>query len=214
MASLEQQALDAWHAFKYTTHAPGSQEAWRLHDELVAANARRDAARSSSQPQAAAPSGPLPPPPPPPKPPDPWIRTSTYVAPKGVKQADPDVVLFNEEAVSPERLIELQYEDISGTELINISRSDIVDGIDVAYSPVKNFSGLRRKYNPNNIIALPANSSSYFSKFAINLILRGIYEPYFDAAGNLVIEIDNVLENEIVEVEVDTGGTINLVEFQ
>jgi hypothetical protein len=153
------------------------------------------------------------PPPPQPTPPNPWITTSNYVAPQGIKQADPDVILFNEDAVSPERLIELQYEDVSGIELINISRSDIVDGVDVAYSPVKNLSSLRRKYNPNNIIALPANSSSYFSKFGINLVLRGIYEPDFDDQGNLVIEIANVFEDEIIEAEIDTNGTINLVEF-
>jgi hypothetical protein len=159
------------------------------------------------------------PPPPPPKPPDPWIRTSSFV--QGVKQADPDIVLFDEEPLSPELLLELQYEDLAGTELINISRSDIIDGQNVLYSPIKNLASLRRKYNPNNIIALPAVSSSLFSKYAIDLVLRigedpatGLpYEPYFDENGNLVIEIEDVREDEIVEIEVDSNGTINLVDF-
>jgi hypothetical protein len=152
------------------------------------------------------------PPPPPPTPPDPWIRTPNYVAPSGIKQADPDIVLFNDSAVSPELLLQLQYEDVAGMELINISRSDIIDGQSVVYSPVARLSQLRRKYNPNNIISLPATSADPFSRFGIDLILRGISEPYFDQNGNLVIEIDDILEDEIIETEVDTSGTINLVD--
>jgi hypothetical protein len=153
------------------------------------------------------------PPPPPPTPPDPWIRTSDYVAPQGVKQADPDIVLFDDEAISPELLLQLQYEDVAGIELINISRSDIIDGQNVSYSPIAQLSSLRRRYNPNNIIALPSTSSDAFSRFGIDLILRGIKEPYFNENGDLVIEIDEVLEDEIIEAEIDTSGTINRVDF-
>jgi len=154
-----------------------------------------------------------PPPPPPPTPPDPWIRTSDYVAPQGVKQAEPDVILFDDEAISPELLLQLQYEDVAGIELINISRSDIIDGQNVSYSPIAQLSSLRRRYNPNNVIALPSTSSDIFSRFGIDLILRGIKEPYFNENGDLVIEIDEVLEDEIIEAEIDTSGTINRVDF-
>jgi hypothetical protein len=154
-----------------------------------------------------------PPPPPPPTPPDPWIRTSTYVAPQGIKQADPDIILFDDEAISPELLLQLQYEDVAGIELINISRSDIIDGQNVSYSPITQLSSLRRKFNPNNIIALPATSSDIFSRFGIDLILRGISEPYFNEDGDLVIEIEQILEDEIIEAEIDTSGTINIVDY-
>jgi hypothetical protein len=152
-------------------------------------------------------------PPPPPKPPDPWMRQNTFVAPSGVKQADPDIVIFNDDAISPELLIELGYEDISGIELINISRSDIIDGQNVSYSAVKQLSALRRRYNPNNIIALPELSSSFFSRFQIDIILRGIQEPYFNENGDLVIEIDDIKDDEVVDVEIDANGTINEVDF-
>lgn len=156
---------------------------------------------------------PPPPPPPPPIPPNPWMTTQTYTGPPGVKQADPDIVLFNEEAIAPELLVELLYEDISGIELINISRSDIINGQNVVYSPVKQLSALRRRYNPNNLIALPELSSSFFSRFPIELLDRGISVPYFDEQGNLVIEIEDIREDEIVEVEIDTSGTINETGF-
>lgn len=162
------------------------------------------------------------PPPPPPTPPNPWITTSNYSPPQGIKQADPDIVITADpEPISPELLLQLEYEDISGMELINISRSDIIDGQNVVYSPIKNLSSLRRKYNPNNIISSAATATSTFSKYAIDLILRIgedpqtslPYEPYFNENGDLVIEIQDVREDEIVEVEIDSNGTINIVDF-
>jgi hypothetical protein len=167
---------------------------------------------SSFSPSYVAPSYTPPAAPPPPKPPA-WITTSDFQEPKGVKQADPDIVIFNTEAISPEFLVELNYEDISGMELINISRSDLINGANVAYSPIKNLSALRRRYNPNNIISMPELSSSFFARFGIDLVLRGIKKPFFDEEGNLVIEIEDVRDDELIEVEVSQSGTINEVEF-
>lgn len=213
MADLVQEALKAWDDFRnITAKSPGSAEAWAAHNRLVQANAARDAAMRSSatgqsSPTTASPS------PPPAKPANPWITASNYVAPEGVKQADPDIVLIDTETISPELLIQLEYENVSGTELINISRSDIIDGQQVVYSPIKNLSSLRRKYNPNNIIALASTSASIFSKYLIDILARGAREPYFDDNGDLVIEVDDVFDDELIEAEVDTSGTIDRVEF-
>ena len=153
------------------------------------------------------------PPPPEAKPVNPWITTTSYAETTGVKQADPDIVIFDTETISPELLIQLEYENISGTELINISRSDIIDGQQVVYSPIKNLSSLRRKYNPNNIISLTSTTESIFSKYLIDLVGRGPREPYFDDNGDLVIEIESVFDDEDIETEIDVNGTINTVEF-
>jgi hypothetical protein len=150
--------------------------------------------------------------PPPPKPPV-WLTQETYTPKPGIKQADPDTILFNDDALAPEFLLQLGYEDISGMELINISRSDIIDGQNVIYSPVKNLSSLRVRYNPNNIISLPELSASFFSRFQIDFLLRGISKPYFDGEGNLVIEIESLSEDEVVDIEIDTSGTINIIDF-
>lgn len=193
----------------------GLPESQQAREIIRAHEAEIVRVQNSAPPPSPQPSsgGTYTPPPPPPKPVDPWTRSSNYVAPTGIKQADPDIVLFDSEGISPEFLLELQYEDIAGMELINISRSDIIDGQDVIYSPIKNLSSIRRRYNPNNIIALPELSSSFFSRFAIDLIQRGMNDPYFDDQGNLVIEIENVRDDEIIEVEIDTNGTIEEVEF-
>jgi hypothetical protein len=151
--------------------------------------------------------------PPPSKPPSFGVMSATLPTTSAVKQAEPDIVLTGDRPIAPEFLIELLYEDIAGVELINISRSDIIDGQRVSYSPIQQLSSLRKRYNPNNIIALPELSASFFSRFQIELLYRGTRIPYFDDQGNLVIEIQDVKENEIVEIEIDSNGTINEVDF-
>lgn len=153
------------------------------------------------------------PPPPSPTPPNPWIRTSTYTAPTGVKQADPDIIINPGTSTSADYIVERFFEELGGTELINISRYDLIDGIDVSYQPIANLSRLRQRFNPNNIIALDVLAQDEFSKSTINLISRGIYEPYIDSNGNLVVEIDIMKPEENIDVQIAESGEINRIEL-
>jgi hypothetical protein len=130
---------------------------------------------------------------------------------KSVKVAPSDIIQFDDESVEIALIQELLYEDIGATELVNISRTDLIDGQEVIYSPIANLSVIRREYNPNNLIASSA-LSDYFTRFGINLISRGIYEPYFDDNGDLVIEVDTVQAGEEIQVQILSNGTINVVE--
>lgn len=176
--------------------------------------AERDAAVARYHAANAAPpsppAGPPPPPPPPPAPPLPKFVRMT--APdKNIKPAPSDIIQFDDNAVDIALIQDLLYEDIGAVELANISRTDLIDGQDVLYSPIKNLSSVRREFNPNNIIAT-SYSSDYFSRFGIDLSARGINEPYFDEDGNLIIEIDTVGEGEEIQVQVLSSGTIDLIE--
>jgi hypothetical protein len=148
-----------------------------------------------------------------PVPPNPWMTNVTYTAPVGIKQADPDIIVFDDEVTTGTFLVDRFFEEIGGIELINISRSDIINGDLVTYTPIKNLSALRRQYNPNNIIAIASTAQSAFSRFKIDLLLRGINEPYIDDDGNLVIEVDTVNPDEFIEAEIATSGTINRIEL-
>lgn len=151
-----------------------------------------------------------PPPPPPPVPPLPTFTRMT--APdKNIKSASSDIIQFDDNAVDIALIQDLLYEDIGAVELANISRTDLIDGQDVLYSPIRNLSTIRREFNPNNIIAT-SYSTDYFSRFGIDLISRGVYEPYFDESGNLVIEIENVRDEEEIQVQILSNGTINTIE--
>lgn len=151
----------------------------------------------------------------PPPPPAPFLPSFTSLGSTNfaIKQAPIDTIIFDDNAVTPEMLSDLLYDDIAGLELANISRTDLIDGQQVIYSPIANLSDIYRLFNPNNIIASPGTLLNYLSSFAINLILRGMNVPEFDEDGNLIIEIDNVLAQEEIQAQISSSGTIEVVEI-
>ena len=152
-----------------------------------------------------------PPPPPPPTPLNTWDTTTTYVAPTGIKQASPDIVVFDEE-IDPDFLVQAFFQEFGGTELINISRSDLINGDSVSYSPIVNLSSIRQNFNPNNIIAIGAFQEAP-TRYGIDLFGRGVIKPYFNEDGDLVVEIEDVRPDESIEVEIASDGTISRIEL-
>lgn len=154
---------------------------------------------------------PIPPPTVNPIPPSLWDTKTTYTSPTGIKQASPDIVIFDEE-IDPDFLINSFFEEFGGTELINISRHDLINGNQVSYSPIVNLGSLRQSFNPNNIIAIGA-FQEIPTKYGIDLFSRGVVDPYFNDDGNLVIEIEQVRPGESLEIEIITDGTIKRIEL-
>ncbi len=151
-----------------------------------------------------------------------------------VKIATPDLIIFEEEAMSIEIMTDLIFEDIGGYELATISRHDLVNGQKVIYAPIKNLTDLYLQYNPNNVLRLQS-SDSYFKSLSLSIfdhlpvcgtgydLIEKVGEPdktkwtkvpncksvYIDPiTGDLVINLINVKENEQVEVQVLTSGDI------
>jgi len=85
-----------------------------------------------------------------------------------VKIATPDLIIFDEEAMSFETMTDLIFEDIGGYELATISRHDLVTGQKVVYSPIKNLTDLYLQYNPNNVLRLQS-SDSYFKSLSLSI---------------------------------------------
>lgn len=150
------------------------------------------------------------PPPPPPAPIYPKFVAMKTVE-KNVKVAPSDIIQWDESNTSVALMQDLLFEDIGAVELANISRTDLIDGQQTIYSPIKNLSTVRREFNPNNII-LTTSNNDYFTRFGIDLTTKTIYEPYFDENGDLVIEIDGLVSGEEIEVEILSNGTIDTVE--
>ena len=134
-----------------------------------------------------------------------------YTAPAGIKQAGPDIIIFDEE-IDPDFLTQMFFQEFGGTELINISRHDLINGENVSYNPIINLSELRQSFNPNNIIAIGA-FQEVPTKYGIDLFTRGVIGAYFDENANLVIEIDSIRQDESIEVEIASDGTINRIEL-
>ena len=137
--------------------------------------------------------------------------------PPPVKTAPIDTILFNEEAIPIQIMSDLIFENIGGQELINVARNDTVNGQQIIYQPIKNLTAIQQQYNPNNILAIQSTSDKYFQNFAIKFESKvpttgtgpGLSHVYIDPTnGSLVIEAVNIQDDEQIEVEITTGGTI------
>jgi hypothetical protein len=139
--------------------------------------------------------------------------------PQMVRVPERDVVSLAQETVSAETITNLLFENIGANELTKFVRHDTVEGINQYYDIISNLSDIKRKFDPSNLISLQKTTSSLFDIFPIKLqdkIPSDAYLSqnnltdfvYIDTNGDLVIEVDNLKDSEIVEIEIDTSGTI------
>ncbi len=142
---------------------------------------------------------------------------STETKTPDVKAATPDIILFDDETTPIEIMTDLIFENIGGQELINIVRSDIINGQNVIYQPIKNLTNLYFQYNPQNILALQDTDFNYFKKFPINFASKvpvcgtgpDCSIVYLDPeTGNLIINVVNIARDEQVEVSIISEGTV------
>lgn len=129
---------------------------------------------------------------------------------ESVKIATPDIIISTDQTIGAEIMTDLIFQNIGGQEIINIARSDIINGQNVIYQPIKNITSLFFQYNPQNILALQRVDKDYFKNFPIKLSDRLPEWPYIKVNdnGDLVIELINMLPSESVEVQVVTEGRV------
>jgi hypothetical protein len=138
-----------------------------------------------------------------------------------IKTATPDIVLFDDDSVPTEQMADLIFENIGGQELINITRNDTINGQNISYQPIKNIRSIQQSYNSNNILGLQKTSDKYFSGFSIRFDQKTPNEGnglngtnvYVDNSGNLVIEAVGLNNDEQLEVQLSTSGTIYTIQF-
>lgn len=140
-----------------------------------------------------------------------WITDPVFKAPTGIKQATPDIIVFDEETVDIGYIADAYFEEYGGSELIRISRHDLINGDDVSYNPIINLSNLRERFNSNNIINIEGYQKNE-TDYGIDLSQRGAREPYFDEEGNLVFEVDSIKQDESIEIQIATNGTISRIQ--
>lgn len=152
----------------------------------------------------------------PPAPEPEMFSARMFAAPPPVKTATLDIILFDEENIPTDGMFDQIFENIGGQELINITRSDIVNGQKISYQPIKNLSAIQQRYNPNNILSLQQTADKFFAGFSIKLEDK-IPETgngtngenvYLNASGDLIIEFININPDEQVETQISVSGTI------
>jgi hypothetical protein len=115
------------------------------------------------------------------------------------------------------------FDELCGQEIINISRTDSISGIDVSYDPILDIPNILDQYNPKTLIALQGNDSLYFNQFTLSLpqylpnygngangATVYVNTTYGDTnAGSLVINLVNVINQENVEIEFFIPNTVS-----
>jgi len=114
------------------------------------------------------------------------------------------------------------FNDIGGTELINIVRNDSVAGISVNYTIISDLTSQANTFDPTFLLINKSRYQSKFDRFGIDLSTRIPEENYYsqntlipgDNVGtnvyfsgtDLIIELDNMSDDEVVVLEVETTG--------
>ena len=128
-----------------------------------------------------------------------------------IRQADPDVVQYDNTTVPADIMTDLIYTAVGGIEFSNVARHDTVDGKDVSYSLVKKLSLLDEIYDPNKVLTLNRTIIEGQPRYSIELANKIIDEELMftmDENGNLVITLQNLSEEEYVEVEIASSGEV------
>jgi hypothetical protein len=167
------------------------------------------------------------PPPPPPNPPSvPQYNPAAdvQVQPGLVRIPERDVVSLAGQSVDSETIVNLLFENIGAVELTKFVRHDTVDGINPYYDIISNLSEVKRRFDPSRLISIQKPDSSNFDIYSIKLQDKipddeylsnnniSDYVYFDDTTGDLIIEVVNMSESEIVEVQIDTSGTIYRIE--
>ncbi|MDA0900313.1 MAG: hypothetical protein O3B35_04720 [Proteobacteria bacterium] len=218
-ADLMSQIQSANEAYGGSTTDEGKQAAVRFRDDAIA---RYRAAQAAAPPPP--PPGP-PPPPPPPPPPAPRAAPAPKAPPppKIVKSPNRDVVEFGREQFSQSSIVRLLFEQVGSIELVNISRRDTIEGQNPYYTLISNLSSIRKNFDPTSLISRQKSNQNISDNYSISLNnkipdqqyldrnnLTSFY--YIDSNGDLVIELDNLAVDEIIDLEIASSGTINLVD--
>lgn len=133
-----------------------------------------------------------------------------------VRIASPDIIQSKSENLPVDVMTELIFEDIGGQELINTTRSDMLNGQNVAYDPIKKMPILDLQYDPSIILGLQRTSESFFLNYPIKLftntpasVADASQVVYYDPAiKSIVVQVSNVRTTERVEVQIATSGVV------
>jgi hypothetical protein len=134
---------------------------------------------------------------------------------KSIKSATPEIILFDDQDLPIEIMSDLIFENIGGQELINISRTDLINSELLSYQLIKNLSIFQQEYNPNKILGIQQTSDRFFANFSIKFDSKSpTPEVYREAeTGDIIIIFSDIAQDEEVEIQIATSGIIDEVDL-
>jgi hypothetical protein len=109
-------------------------------------------------------------------------------------------------------------EDIGGQEIMNLTRTDLLNGQSVTYNIIENLESTQRQFNPNEILKLQSTDADLFASYQLDL---NTFTPeygtgpsgdivYVDSnTGELVINTVNIDNDLFLEVEIVSYSDIS-----
>ena len=136
-----------------------------------------------------------------------------------VKTPEKNVFIFDDSATVSGDIERLLFQNIGGTELVNMTRQNTVEGLNPYYRIISNLSRIQNEFDPITLISRQRRGTSIFDIHPINLssripdneylLINGLDNYYYIAAnGDLVIELVNMRVGEVLEVEIVNNATI------
>jgi len=133
--------------------------------------------------------------------------------------AKDNVLSLTNNNVDAATITALVFEKLGAVELTKFTRTDTIEGINPYYNIISNLSTIKKEFDPSNLVSSQKSDDSLYNAFSIKLSNKIPGDQYLadrsldnyiyiDADGNLIIELDNMTSDELVEIEIDTNGTI------
>jgi hypothetical protein len=151
-----------------------------------------------------------------------------YIPPTLVKIPSRDVVDYQDADIPVELITNLLFENLGANELVKFERHDTIEGTNSTYDIISNLAGIKKEFDPSGLISRQKPDTSYFDIYNIKLEdkipsqkylqdnpkidgsgqVNTTDYVYIDSVGNLVVELVNMNVDELVELEIQSDGTI------
>ncbi len=112
-----------------------------------------------------------------------------------IKVATSNLFISEQPIDKTETMSDAIIEDIGGQEIINISRTNLLNGQNFTYNVIENLASTQREFNANEIVKLQSTDAEFFGSFQLDL-------------NNFIPEYGTGSNGNILYVDPDTGDVI------
>lgn len=116
----------------------------------------------------------------------------------GVKIPELYNIALNNDTVSDALMQFLLFEQLSGQEILSVSRADMLNGQNLSYNIVSNLRDVASEYSSSNIISIPNSLPDLFKNYGI--VLEN-YVPELSIAADSITQIGNESPNAYVNID-------------
>jgi hypothetical protein len=128
-------------------------------------------------------------------------ETSVSSGSSGIKVATPDLIVFDASTISVDSMADLIFEDIGGQELLEISRSDLINSARVNFPRIK--SRFTKTFDKAIATIAGGNTSAPSQSIRLSDHTPQFQEPVsLNISGAIEVKVVNILPEYQVEIQI------------